>query len=102
MQLLVLLQASAGRHDDAVRLLRAAEGVLLRADLPAMEREISRELGDTDGDEADAPIDLAAEQGAEGAEAGAAQEFRWQVRARPPGPAPLSVRVCDVSEAVAS
>jgi hypothetical protein len=70
-----------------LRLLVAAEGVLLRADLTAMEREISLELGGDleGGDEEESAIDLAEEStdatpGDEGlVAAGKPQEFRWQV-----------------------
>ena len=75
-----LVLAEAGRWDDALRLLRASEAVLLRGDLAGLEKEIAAALGESD----DGLVDLSVEEdGGDAARAPASSEsaaaHRWQV-----------------------
>ena len=75
-----LVLAEAGRWDDALRVLRAAEAVLLRGDLAGLEKEIAAALGESD----DGLVDLSVEEdGGDAARAPASSEsaaaHRWQV-----------------------
>ena len=73
-----LVLAEADRWEDATRLLRAAEEVLLRGNLPGLEKEIAAALGES----GDGLVDLSVEEddGASAhASASAAESYRWQV-----------------------
>lgn len=68
--------AEAGLLQDAVRLLRSADRVILAADLAGMERGISAVLGAAEGgDDAATAIDIAADQDIPAM----AQPHMWQV-----------------------